>query len=212
MKFNNYFCVSNIDRKKGISLPREMSSELAEIVGIHFGDGNMNKSPNFTYRLLITCNLREIQYAHQIVKLFKKTFNLTLNISERPRKNCIYLYAYSKTLCEFFHHQLKISYGSKNNLKIPNYVLDKDEFLRPFLRGIFDTDGCFTVQKDKGYHYKLIKICTKWKCFALDIKNGFKRLKIDSYICWKKTGYDVTIRRVRSYNRFISLIGSKKKE
>jgi len=63
-----------------------------------------------------------------------------------------------------------------------NYFNSEGEFLR----GLFDTDGCVTHQKDKGYFYILIKISTKHKIFADDIKKSLDSLNIHSFICKNK--------------------------
>lgn len=212
MKLNNNFQLNRCDRKKELKLPREMSKELAEFIGIHFGDGCMHIS-NFTYRIYYSFNVRDKEYVFYVKNLFYSLFNANMKLEERISRNTISLYLHSKTLCTFFNTVLKIPFGPKKELSIPDYIRSNEEYLRNFLRGLFDTDGCITVQRMGKYSYRLIKICTTIESFAKEIKQSFNILGIDSYICWKtwknNAAYDVTIRKRDSFNRFIELINPK---
>ncbi|MBW2977990.1 hypothetical protein KY331_04050 [Candidatus Woesearchaeota archaeon] len=197
------------DMKKGLKLPKEISCDLAELVGIHFGDGYMQNKHNSTYRLEYNFNIRDKKYADYVFSLFYKLFNIRLRLIHNNKKNVATLYFYSKTLCGFFNNVLKIPYSPKKDLSIPLYIKTNKKYLKCFLRGLFDTDGCMTLQKDGKYKYKLIKICTGINNFAEEIKLAFAFLGIKSYITRKKQGYDITIREKRSFNEFIDSIKPK---
>jgi intein/homing endonuclease len=126
-----------------------------------------------------------------------------------PEKSSLDLYCYSKVLCEFFNKELKVPYSPKKKLTIPDYILENELYLRRFLRGLFDTDGCTTISRTKGYSYRLIKISNISLDFAKEINLAYSFLGIRSYICNKNPGYDITIRRKESFKRFMELIEPK---
>lgn len=212
MKIDKKIKLNKKDLEKGLRFPLEISDELAELVGIHFGDGNMQNKFNYTYRLLYTCNISEKQYAIYIINKFKKLFNVALTVDERYDKSSIDLYIYSKSLCQFFNMELGIPYSPKENLKIPSLILNKKEHIVSFLRGLFDTDGCVILQRDRGYKYILTKISMKDKNFAKEILNSLSLVGIQSFITKKKDkrycSYDVVMRNKHAKN-FFKIIGSR---
>ncbi len=196
---------------KKVSLPKKMSNEIAEILGIHFGDGHMCKEHKSTYRLDYSFNSRDEDYAKYVNKLFFGIFNVNMKIHREKNKKAIGLYIHSKVICYFLNQRLGIGYGSKKDLRIPEYIRKNRTYLLMFIRGLFDTDGCFTIQKDKKYEYKLIKFKTKEKNLALDIKDALASLGIRSYICDCKPGYDTVIRNKESYEEFLRIVQPKNK-
>lgn len=211
MKFNNNFQLNKKDLEKGLKFPKKMSEELAELIGIHFGDGSMDNKHNYTYKLSYACNIVEKQYANYLINKFQKLFNVSLSKILNQKKSCIILYLYSKTLCKFFNEMLEIPYSPKNNLQISSIILSKKEYLISFIRGLFDTDGCITIQRFDKYKYPLIKISTKYRNFAQSISKALKSLNINSFISTKSgrnfIGYDVTIRN-KEAKKFFQIIGS----
>lgn len=210
MQFNTaHIKLSKRDIERSLKLPKIMSIDLAEIIGIHFGDGSM-QNYNYTHKIDYTSNIAEIQYIQHIGKLFKKVFNVNLQQYSDIKKNATVLYFNSKAICNFFNKKLQIPYSPKNNLQIPK-ILNKKEYKIAFLRGIFDTDGCITVQRQGKYRYTLIKICTKLKNLAQSIQHLLNQLDIPAFICTKNGRgflvYDVVIRNKNTI-KFFELIGS----
>lgn len=206
--------LTRIDVKRGLRIPA-MSEMLAEIVGIHFGDGTMENgtSPTGTWKIAYACDARRPKYTYQIKDIFYKVFGIQLHRLDDKKRNCTILYIQSKTLCAFFNKELEVPYGKKMDLKIPNYIFENQQYLAAFLRGMFDTDGCYVTQKDRRYTYNLLKFTTKHKSFAEDIQKALTQLEMKSYICTKGCGgYDVTIRNKKSYQRFLDIIQPRKEK
>jgi intein/homing endonuclease len=199
------------DLDKGLELPNQISSELAEIIGIHFGDGHMTKKYRYTYKITYTCNLLEEPYVKHILNLFSKIFNISLKIYRVPDRGCFVLSVYSKALCDFFNKKLCVPYSPKNNLQIPLSLYQEKEYLASFLRGLFDTDGCIITQEKDKYRYPLVRITTKSKDFADSIFKALLFLEIPSYICTKSgknfVGYDVVARN-KNAKKFFKIVGS----
>ena len=211
MKFDNNLPLRKRDKKIGLRLPTEMSSELAELIGIHFGDGNMQNKCNFTHRILYSCNIAEKQYADYIVNLFRGLFSVDLKSLIIHNKSYIMLYIYSKTLCEFFNNHLEIPYSPKCDLQIPSCVLRNKRYLSSFIRVVFDTDGCITFQRDRKYIYPLVKITSGNRNFAESIVSALDILSIHAFISTKSnnlySGYDVVVRN-KNAKLFFDKIGS----
>ena len=176
--------LSEEDIEKNLKFPPKMSNELAELIGIHFGDGCMKKQRNYTYQICYCFNKRDKEYAIYVKNLFYNLFNINVKMYENF--NSINLYFISKSLCTFFNEVLKIPYSPKKSLSIPNYIISNKKYLVAFIRGLFDTDGCTIIQKDRGYNYNLIRICTSIYDFSEEIKLALTSLGIKSYICTKK--------------------------
>ena len=196
---------------KKINLPIAMTQNQVEIVGIMFGDGNITIRNN-TYVINITFNSKkDLEYIDYIKKLFFDEFQVILKTYTYPNKNAIILYFHSKVLVEYFIDILQIPLSPKKLDHIPTYILSNKLFLKSFIRGVFDTDGCVTFQKQGRYNYILIKICTANNIFAEDIKKALGILKIKSFICFKNSkfgiGYDIVVRN-KNADMFINFVGS----
>ncbi len=192
-----------------------MDEALAEYLGIHFGDGHLSLPVNASYRLTVSLNLRDKKYAEYVSGLYLQLFEKRMHYAEYPDKHLIILRTYQKSAWQLLH-RLGAPIGRKLHLRIPLGVKKDDRLLASFLRGLFDTDGCTVIQKDKGYSYPQIRITMKDKGFAEDVQEGFGKLGLKSYICRKKgknyDGYDVTIRNKESYKRFFKTIGTRKRK
>ena len=126
MEIRNSFRKS--DLKKGLKIPLNLSENICELIGIHFGDGHMTEQWNHTYKISYCFNIRDRKYSNYINNLFKKVFGTTLISYESKNKNCLVLYLYSKVLCNYLNKELGIPFGPKNNLNIPKYVLSNRLF------------------------------------------------------------------------------------
>ncbi|MBU0929520.1 MAG: hypothetical protein KJ623_00420 [Nanoarchaeota archaeon] len=195
---------------KSVNLPKQINKDILKLVGIAFGDGYLKNDKKNGYKLHYCLNNKtDIEYSHYVQRLFFKIFKQELNYS--VDKNRIYLWYISKMVVEFMHNNLEIPYSPKEDLRIPSYIMKENSYLIPFLRGLFDTDGCITLQRDGKYNYILIKICTKHKHFAIDIINGLYLLNIPSFLTQKEymgfRGYDVVVRN-KNVKPFLEVIGS----
>ena len=202
---------------KKIEFPNGMSEYLAELVGIHLGDGSLSLDNQYDYTVSYAGNLQKDEvFMNYINSLYFKLFNVKFNILLNHNTNSIELRLRSKLLYNFLSKILKIPSGKKNNLRIPDYIKNNKIYLTSFLRGLFDTDGCVTLQKDGKYNYLLAKISTKHKIFAYEISSSLKFLKIPSFVTTKSNklnnkifeGYDIVIRN-KNVKSFFEIIGSK---
>jgi hypothetical protein len=152
-KLKKYSKIKNIKTKK-INKTRFLKNNptipildkfLSEILGILNGDGHISK---YKYEINVVSDSRDIEYNEYIKDLFEKTFEIPMS-SIKLKGNAIKLRIYSIDL----HKELTLKYNlpigkKKGNLKIPKAILSSRDFLIPYLRGLFDTDGSFYLRRD----------------------------------------------------------------
>ena len=141
----------------------------------------------------------------------KKLFKRNAYLKEKPRFNVVELQFSNKSLLEFFEKKLNFPVGKKINLKIHKkiYSLGFDK-LKHVIRGIFDTDGCFYLDKTPvGRPYPCISIQMKAP-FLINqlndilIKKGFK-----VYHYQRADKYDrITLKGQIQLNKWMKEIGS----
>jgi hypothetical protein len=148
---------SKKDLLKKIKLPKKITPQLAELCGIHIGDGYLGHRPNKKeYLVQCTGNLKDdkAHYDLHIRKLWKKLFNLNVTFNER-KDNTYELRVYSKAIALFFNEFLQLPFGKKSRtIRIPEIIKKtcskkkvSDE-MKACLRGIIDTDFYFV--SDRG--------------------------------------------------------------
>lgn len=129
----------------------EKTRDLAELIGVILGDGNIHKFPR-TEALTIACNSNNPglinRYADLVHKIFlkKPSINKTLT-------NCIKIRIYQK----FISTRLGIPTGARGKLKIeiPHWILKNEENLISYLRGLYEAEGSFCVHLPT-YTYKFL--------------------------------------------------------
>ncbi len=155
---NKYDLILNkSDIRKQIILPTTLFPQLAEICGIHIGDGHLGFRPNKSeYLIQCTGNLKDDKpyYDEHIKKLWKETFNLNVKFRER-KDNTYELRIYSKSIALFFNKFLELPFGKKSRtISIPNVIKETckrnvSKEMVSCIRGIIDTD--FYLVKDRNY-------------------------------------------------------------
>jgi hypothetical protein len=120
--------------------------ELAELMGIMFGDGHLtNYQASFT-----TNSDTDYEHALYVSSLFRRLFSIEATMKKRKNQRAVDVIVSSTTLAKYLN-KLGMPIGNKleSGLYIPNWIRGKDSFSKAFLRGIFDTDGCVFIDKHK---------------------------------------------------------------
>jgi len=183
MKFNTKnFQLSNKDKEKGLVLPSKLSSELAYLSGVLAGDGNIFvRSDKKDYRIKCVGNPKDEKEFYRTVlsPLFKKLFNLKLDLKYQDSKKTFGFYIYSKCLVKFFNEILELPIGKKfNKLKIPKIVRDNG-LINHFIRGLADTDFCITYKGERKH--PTITGSSNSKSFIKEISKELKDLGFSFY-------------------------------
>ena len=196
---------------KVINLPTEMSIILAELIGIHFGDGGIHVRKRKSYTVTYCFNSDEVDLLKDVQSWFKQLFDV--EIKYITRKHAFELYCCSKMLCLFLNENFGAPLGKKKHLKIPPIIKSDEVYLKAFIRGLHRTDGCSFKRNCNGYEYPVIKITTNCKEFANEIRDSLIVLGFRAYTNErtksKYEGYDVVLNGVSQYNKWNSDILNK---
>lgn len=163
---------SKFDKFKKIILPKEMSEELAEEIGVHMGDGCLSYNKNY---FSVKCNKKEEGYFIDcLFGLYKRVYNLDLKLIRL--KSVSGFETYSRAICEFKNKIIGLPYGEKvEKLNIPKSIIEtkNKKIYLSFIRGLFDTDGCIYLRYNR---YPVISITIKSKVFINQLADMFKKL------------------------------------
>ena len=215
--------VSTVDLKRGLVIPKEYNSKLAEFLGIMAGDGYMNYYPRkHEYRIEIAGHVEDdYEYLTNYVSfLFNYLFKIEPKVLKRKDQRTLYLRVLSKRLVLFLK-ELTFPMGIKGEIKIPLWILKDNEYMVSFLRGLFDTDGYFrlSIRNGKSY-YPTIRLKSKSESLIKEvnswlIENGFKTHYSLSRVYYdSRSGKEFFISYIElnghnNLDHFIDIIGSK---
>lgn len=189
----------------------ELTSELAEIVGIMFGDGCLYLDRLNKYQTIVAFNLKERDYLYYVKKLFETYltgyhFCITENKDELLLRNTSIFVG--KRLIKA---GLKAGNKVKNRISVPKWIFNNKLFLMHFMRGLFDTDGCI-YRKYGSYMQIQFKLACKESINSVYCalkKLSFNPSKVQEvrskqYFAWK-----IYLCRQDEIRRFFDLIQPK---
>ena len=145
---------SKVDREKNIKIPAVLTTELAEDIGIHIGDGSLYWSNQRKTSTEFDCSFHaeEKSYREYVLNLKKRLYNIP-RFRTYQYGNELRLRFCSLAVATFYHEVLKFPIGKKSDIVgIPKLILNaKDhDILASCLRGIVDTDFYVRI-KPNGY-------------------------------------------------------------
>jgi|SRR3989344_1385144 len=139
-----------------------------EFYGILLGDGwlsNFKAGNKRVWIIGVSTNLKlERKFLEYYSSIVNKRFNRKGTIREKPVGNVIEFIFSHKYLLKYFNEALGFPIGKKENLEINKIIYDLDfSRLKYVIRGIFDTDGSFYLDKNrrKKNYYPIISIHMK---------------------------------------------------
>ncbi len=151
-----------------IIIPIGDSYDLAELLGILYGDGYMNHYKKYHYLIEIAGHSEKdfLYHRDHLRLLFKRLFNLDIHLRIRKDQNTLYTYISSKKIFEYLEEKGMVR-GKKNNLSVPYWIKNNDNMFISFTRGLYDTDGSVILRK-RGQHS--ISFSSKNKVLVLQVK------------------------------------------
>ena len=203
-----------------------LDAELAELLGIHIGDGCISENERYSEYYLGGDLTDEKEYHDNWVaplfnkKIMQPLFGKEVEYKEHPKVGVYGFYIFNKKLVNFFK-KFGINAGSKIGISIPEKIRNNKTFLKRFLRGLFDTDG--TIYFDKNYSSKtpinnhpMIKLGTVSKILADQVFDSLKELGFKPRMRKpykgkrdKNTVYAVLLYKKRDIEFFINTIEFK---
>lgn len=193
--------------KKLLQIKKPPKSEkLAEFTGIMLGDGGI--AP---YHIHITLSNKETEFVDYINKLIVHLFGLKPKLYKLKYARAIDLVVQRKELVDFcLSIGLVKGNKTKQQIDIPSWIKENNNFLRECIRGLVDTDGCFYVNayKVNTKRYSYLKIC--FISASIPLVNSFsqslEKFGIKNVIDKKKR--DVRIVETDSVNKYIDQFGT----
>ena len=198
---------SKYDLERGIKLPKNLTPELAEEIGMHFGDGFLS-GERYEYRLKGNPKDEKEYYQGYIKPLFKKLFNFEINLKDFKTSYGFELR--SKAIWEFKTRILGIKSGNKFNLYVPKILKVNDvKIISAFLRGLFDTDGTVCFKSKYGYenYYPSIEITLISKKVIKDVAEMLKMLGFDPKISPTRNCERISLNGISRFKKYEQLIG-----
>lgn len=206
---------STKDLKRKISVPNTLTPELSELIGAIIGDGNLYIK-NSRFELHIYGDIEEDRNYHkQIIKLFKKLFNLDTQSKEKyfKKASCRRIDIKSKAIAYFFWKIVGLKPGKKNNIKIPKMIKNSNKkIISDFIRGLADTDFYikFKTRYGKKNYYPIIIGNFSGEEFVNELKLLFEEIGFHSHI-EKRKKYD-KIRKKTYLSYAINIVGKNNLE
>ena len=122
------------NRRNDIRLPMH-SCELAELLGILLGDGSITH-----FQIWITLGTKEMAYAKYALLLMQKVFGGKPKMFIR-RSGHKSVYLGSTLATKWLFKEGLVRNKVLAQVDVPQWIFEKDDYMKSFLRGFFDTDG-----------------------------------------------------------------------
>ena len=172
-----------------------------EFYGILLGDGCLSryKYKNKVFYTIVLSGHRKLDknFFLYIKNNIKKLFNRKAYIREYPLQNSILMSFSHKLLLNAMSEQLIFPVGKKVDLRINNQIYNLGfEYVKYVIRGIFDTDGSFYLDKTPVGH--------PYPCISIQMKAPILIKQLNDILI--KQGFKVTY---REYKNMITLKGNK---
>ena len=196
----------------------KLSSKLAEVCGIHAGDGYL-RNDGHRIELDISGNIEERDYYdNHVVPLFSGCFKIKILGRYFYPRNTYGFVIRNRTIIEKMN-KLGFPYGKKTlTVQTPQFIFKSKQNTTIFLRGLFDTDGCITFESkyNKRHYYPRIILATCSERLSKDMCHLLEKLKI-RYWVQKYTPKNINenirhivwIRGNHEVNNWFRQIGSK---
>lgn len=147
------------------------SKELAEVIGIVLGDGNIFQFDR-CQRLTISCNSFYRQYIKHIQNIINDVFRKEPSIIKRSKEKCTDICLYMQDIDK----ALGMPTGNKikNSVKIPAWVFKNKNYLKKCLKGLFETDGHYGISKK--FYIEYMQFCNKSSSLRNSVFRALKSL------------------------------------
>jgi len=144
--------MKRLGKIKAVYQPLRKNGELAELIGVVLGDGNIYAFPR-TECLRIVGNSKNIGFIERYSHLVEKVFKKKPHVSKRKASNATDIVIYENQISR----RLGIPAGARAKLtvQVPTWIRKNRSFIIRYLRGLYEAEGsiCF---HEKTYTHKLL--------------------------------------------------------
>lgn len=193
-------------------LIKNPSIELAELIGIILGDGNIwTKNGGYYYLVICGDSENDKDYLLNYVKpLVEDLFNVKMYSRIHKTHKELFIAIGNKDVVFTLNH-FGLPSGNKklNNVGIPNWIFESDEYLKVCIRGLIDTDG--SICPITGRNYPYIWFTCNIKNLREDFKRAMNKLgfKTSKWNIRKERGADTYIGSKEHINKYLQTISFK---
>lgn len=122
--------------------PFEKTVDLAFLIGLSLGDGNIQKFPR-TERLLIALNSNNDKLIKYTAKIMSNVFDKKAISKKTKGVNCVRVWVYQKNISK----RLNIPSGNRSKSKkgIPNWIWRSKKYIIGCLKGLFEAEGSLSI-------------------------------------------------------------------
>jgi hypothetical protein len=179
-------------------------SNLAYVIGVAIGDGNLSNPNGRATRLRITCDLRYKKLIKKIIFSIKKLLpDNKVSIVKRATTYCD-ISCYSNKWETWLGWKAKEGSKYKQNISVPKWIKQNKDYSIDCLRGLLETDGSIYI--DRGY--KMVNFVTIISALSKDVVKMVTNLgfKVNSYKLRSKTKTRYNVRISKDVDNFIKKI------
>ncbi|MFA6076515.1 MAG: LAGLIDADG family homing endonuclease [Candidatus Paceibacterota bacterium] len=182
-----------LKKRIDVRIPDKYSEDLAEFFGIMLGDGHISH-----FQVVVSLGNKEEKYAEYVKSLIKKIFKTNVKISLRS-KGYRDVYLGSVAITSWLLKEGLVHNKVKSQVDVPMWIFSKNNFIKRFLRGFFDTDG--SVYKLK-YGIQ-VSFCNRSLPILLSLQKMLKKLE---YNPSRLSSYNMYLTKREDVKRFFQEI------
>ena len=187
---------------------KDFNNNLAYVVGVAIGDGNLSNPNGRAVRLRVSCDIKYPKIIERIKKAVQQLLPINKVSIVDTKRNCLDVSCYSNKLENFLGWKAKEGSKYKQRVSVPVWIRTNKKYTISCLRGLFETDG--SIYKDRGYIMSnFVTIIPELACDVIQmIKDlGFEPKK---YTIKTKNKTRYNIRVSKDVDLFIKTIKLKK--
>jgi len=188
-----------------IKIPKK-NNLLAEFVGIMLGDGGVNQ-----FHTTVTLSSNEKQYIKFVSKIINRLFDVVPRVYNHKDAKAVRIVVNRKQMVNFCQ-EIGLVKGNKikQQIDIPNWIKENQDFSKACVRGLIDTDGCFYnnsyIVNGKKYFYFKIAFISASKPLIFSVAEILEDLGIRVII--NKHYRDIRIVESQYVLKYIQEVGS----
>ena len=175
----------------------EKSENLASLIGLILGDGNISEYPR-TETLRLTLGTDKPKLASYSVMLIKDVFKKAPSLVQRTNLNCFNITISQKNISK----RLEVPVGARGKLEIrlPSWVWRKRKYIISVLKGLFEAEASYCVH-EKTYTYNF-EFSNRNSSLLDEVEKALKLLGYNP----ERRKYAVRLRKKAEAIKFHSLI------
>lgn len=177
---------------------------LAYVIGVALGDGNLSNPNKRAVRLRVTCDTK---YPNLIKKISSAIQELLPNNKVsiiNSRETFCNISCYSNKWEDYLGWQAKAGSKYIQKVSIPKWIMKNKEYSICCLRGLLETDG--SIYTDRGY--KMVNFVSAISVLAENVVEIIKKIgfKVNIYKLKSKTKDRYNVRVSKNVDDFIKII------